>query len=86
MHDLYLHTYLLRAFSLDHFLSSALFGRIFQVRWVGDGVRKGVVGLGGNVLSGLNATRHLAYTGLKKDGTSGLVSGMISDMHGIHRN
>ena len=58
-------------------------GRVAQVagtdeetQWVGDGVRKGVVGLASGVFSGLDETRHMAYQGLRKDGTQGLVLGL----------
>jgi hypothetical protein len=47
-----------------------------QTEWLGDGVRKGVVGLASGVLTGVNDTRHMAYSGLKKDGTQGLVIGL----------
>jgi hypothetical protein len=47
-----------------------------QTEWLGDGVRKGVVGLASGVLTGVNDTRHMAYSGLKKDGTQGMVIGL----------
>ena len=47
-----------------------------ETQWVGDGVRKGVVGLASGVFSGLDETRHMAYQGLRKDGTQGLVLGL----------
>eukprot|EP01045_Picozoa_sp_COSAG04_P048867 COSAG04_NODE_18977_length_428_cov_0.480243_1_plen_43_part_10 len=31
-----------------------------ETQWVGDGVRKGVVGLASGVFSGLDETRHMA--------------------------
>ena len=47
-----------------------------QTEWIGDGVRKGVVGLASGVLGGVNDTRHMAYSGLRKDGTQGMVIGL----------
>ena len=47
-----------------------------ETEWIGDGVRKGVVGLAGGVIGGLNDTRHMAYSGLNKDGTQGMVVGL----------
>ena len=36
----------------------------------------GVVGLAGGVIGGLNDTGHMAYSGLQKDGKSGMVLGL----------
>ena len=57
-----------------------------QADWAGAGVRKGAKGLAGGVLSGVGDILHEGSTGLRKDGTRGLVFGVAKGAASLGQN
>ena len=55
-------------------IDGALFGESEgQATWIGDGVFRGVTGLGKGIITGMSGVVTNTYNGARKDGTQGLV-------------
>ena len=57
-----------------------------ETAWVGDGVRKGIKGLGAGVFSGVTDLVHETTKGAKKDGTLGLAKGLAKGAASLGQN